>query len=101
MRVSVASTGGGTGSASTGKAARRKTRYSSTGSTTHPSVVEPVFCATPTAVAKMTGSVRQSALIAIAATIEIVGTIAVVDRVVTASSGFDRGRREVNMPNRF
>jgi hypothetical protein len=45
MRLSVASTGGGAGSLSSGNAARRSARYSSTGNTTQPSVATAVVCA--------------------------------------------------------
>src|SRR6267378_2350655 len=101
MRVSVASTGGGTGSASTGRAARRSVRYSSTGSTTQPPVVELLFCAVPVAATERTESVRQRALIAIAVPFGIAATIAVVERVRNAAGRFDPAKRDVNIPSRF
>src|SRR3979411_2142525 len=96
MRVSVASTGGGTGSASTGKAARRSVRYSSTGSTTQPAV-EVAFCAVPVAATKRTARVRQKAFVSIAAHIGL----PVAERVRNATGRIDPARRDVNIPSRF
>src|SRR5712692_10910722 len=99
MRLSVASTGGGAGSASTGKAARRKARYSSTGSTTQPSPEGTAFCAEPAAAAKTIASARQSALIAITA---VVGAhLCVRPDINDAAGGFERGRRDAKRESRF
>src|SRR2546423_9311755 len=100
MRVSVASTGGGTGSASTGKAARRSVRYSSTGSTTQPAV-EVAFWAKPVAATKRTASVRPKALLAIAAHIGPAPIIDIAERVRNAAGRIDPARRDVNIPSRF
>src|ERR1700730_12998132 len=101
MRVSVASTGGGTGSASAGNAARRRARYSFTGSTTQPSVLEPVVWARPAVVAKTIKKAGQSALMATPVTPRIAGPLTVVERAENTARWFERTRHEANMPSRF
>ena len=51
MRVSVASSGGGVGAGCGGIARSRNARYSSTGSTTHPSGTAALWARTPAALA--------------------------------------------------
>src|SRR5882724_6880685 len=99
MRLSVASIGGGIGSASAGKAARRRAVYSPTGSTTQPSAAEPVFCDWPATSAKITMSARQRTLVTIGETPGI--AIGPVERVDRAASGLDRSVHEENMLTGF
>src|SRR6266850_3579162 len=101
MRDRVASTGGGSGSAAVGKAARRNARYSSTGSTTQPSPAGVEVCANPLAAQNAIASKRQTALAASVTAIRTAGTVKIVKYFDNTAIGFDRGRHEGNMPTRF
>src|SRR5881409_1234937 len=95
MRVSVTSTGGGTASASAGKAARRSAVYSPTGSTTQPSVLEAMLWAKLIAAVKVIKSATQSRRIAI---VEIVRSGKVF---VLVPCAFGRGLRKENLFSGF
>src|SRR6266404_6327109 len=101
MRDRVAPTGGGSGSAGVGKAARRSARYSSTGSTTQPSPGGEGACARPLAVQNTIASKRQTALPAIVTVVRTAETVRLVKYFQNTAIGFDRGRHEGNMPTRF